>query len=109
VPHSPPLPVELSPEAELDFIDILIYTERTFGDQQKDIYADWIDTALSRIASNPEFGKPIAKPEYFRYHISWAGNRGSHYVYYRITDDALKVARILHQSRDYMRLYPFNE
>jgi toxin ParE1/3/4 len=107
VPLSHPLPIELAREAELDFIDILIYTEQTFGVEQRDTYALWLDTALNRLAINPNFGKTTSKPEILRYHMSWAGNRGSHYIYYQVTDDHLNVVRILHQSRDYSKIYPF--
>lgn len=65
--RSHPLPIEFSSEAELDFVDILIYTEQTFGAQQKDVYADWIDTALVRVAGNPEFGKPRTKAPTVRF------------------------------------------
>ncbi len=82
MPRSHPLHIDFALEAELDFIDILIFTEETFGFPQKEIYADWINTAIARISMNPEFGKKTSKPDYFRYHISWVGNRGSHYLYY---------------------------
>lgn len=108
--RSHPLPVDLALEAELDLIDIFVFTEERFGFQQKDIYADWIDAAIARIALNPEFGQPTTKPPYRRYHVSWANNRGSHYLYYRVVEDqTLVIARILHDKRDYARAYPFNE
>lgn len=110
MPRSHPLQVSLSLEAELDLIDIFIFTERTFGFEQKEIYADWIDTAIARIALNPEFGRETTKPPYLRYHVSWANNRGSHYLYYRVMDDyTLAIARVLHDKRDYTRVYPFEE
>lgn len=110
MPRSHPLQFDLAIEAELDFIDILIFTEEKFGFAQKEIYADWINAAITRISLNPEFGKKTSKPDYFRYHISWAGNRGSHYLYYCvIDDDRLAIARILHERMDYTRVYPFSE
>jgi plasmid stabilization system protein ParE len=110
VPRSHPLQVSLSLEAELDLIDIFIFTEQTFGFQQKEIYADWIDAAIARISLNPEFGRKITKPPYLRYHVSWAKSRGSHYLYYRVIDDeALAIARVLYDKQDYTRVYPFNE
>ncbi|NET34467.1 MAG: type II toxin-antitoxin system RelE/ParE family toxin [Cyanothece sp. SIO1E1] len=109
MPRSHPLSIELAPEAELDIIDILQYTQEYFGERQKDIYKQWLTKAINRIARTPEFGKAIKISGYCRYHISWAGNRGRHYIYYRVVDDSLEIARILHDSRNYLIHFPFDD
>ena len=51
-----PLPLELSPRARQDFIDILRYTGETWGPKQLLIYRDKLDAALQAISSNPQTG-----------------------------------------------------
>ncbi|NJP12479.1 MAG: type II toxin-antitoxin system RelE/ParE family toxin [Leptolyngbyaceae cyanobacterium RU_5_1] len=109
MPHSRPLPIELSPEAQLDFIEILQFTEERFGFEQRDIYADWIDAALQRLAQNPALGKETHRSGYYRYHIAAVGKPGRHYLYYRVFSNALQIARIMHDRMDYLRHPPFNE
>ena len=107
--RSHPLPVELTPEAELDLLEILLYTTERFGVQQKGIYQQWLKQAIDHIALNPDFGRATSIPGYLRYHISWKVSRGSHYIYYRVSGETLQIIRILHQSREYTGQYPFNQ
>lgn len=52
-----PLPLELSPRAQQDFIDILRYTGETWGTQQLLRYRDKLDAALQAISNNPHAGR----------------------------------------------------
>lgn len=105
---SRPLTIELSIAAELDFTDILQFTEEHFGVDQKERYAEWLDEALQRIAANPQLGKAVRHPGYFRHHIATRGKPGRHYIYYTVVGKTLFVARILHDRMKYTRHPPFD-
>jgi len=46
----------LSPKARQDFIDILHYTGKTWGEKQLLIYRDKINVAMQAIRGNPQLG-----------------------------------------------------
>ena len=110
MPQSYPLPVDLASEAELDLMDIFYFYEEKLGCQQKEIYAEVIDAAIARIALNPELGQPTTKPPYRRYHVSWANDHGSHYLYYRVVEEqTLVIVRVIHDKRDSASASPFDD
>jgi toxin ParE1/3/4 len=94
-----PLPLELSPRARQDFIDILRYTGETWGPKQLLIYRDKLDAALQTISSNPQTGRSREDlPPTHR-----ASLIGSHVIVYRIDADSVGVVRILHQRMSLAR------
>lgn len=50
------LPLELSPQAAEDIVDILAYTQITWGEAQVDPYFEKIQKALATLAENFELG-----------------------------------------------------
>ncbi len=89
----------LSPAAQDDIADILLYTLQTWGKAQQDIYAEELDKGLALIVENPEIGR--ARPELY------AGCRSfriqQHIVYYAVLDDTIAIARVLHYRMDSRR------
>jgi toxin ParE1/3/4 len=86
----------LSPSARNDLSDLLLYTERRWGKRQRAAYQALIDRALRELARFPDLGR--ARDEIA------AGLRGhpagNHIILYRVSDEELTVARILHARQD---------
>jgi toxin ParE1/3/4 len=83
----------LSPKARQDFIDILRYTGEKWGEKQLLIYRDKIDHALQAIGDKPQLGhhRDDLPPTHHVYAVE------SHVIVYRVREDGVAVARILHQ------------
>jgi toxin ParE1/3/4 len=95
--------VILSPGAQADYEDILIYTSQQWGPAQRDRYAAKLDKAIAGLADFPEAGQRCAQ--------LFAGCRTRrierHVLYYRVENDAIEVLRVLHERTDPTRhLHP---
>jgi toxin ParE1/3/4 len=95
----PDLPLILSPQAEDDFAAILQYTLETWGEDQVYVYRAVFDKALLTIQKNPQIGH--RKTELSTEHRTFPAGR--HIIFYRITQNAIYVSRILHERMDYGR------
>lgn len=82
----------VSPLAELDFQDLLTFTQKTWGKKQRLKYKSKIDTALRMITENPNIGRK--KPVYRVYGVE------KHQVFYRVDNTTIYVLRILHERMD---------
>lgn len=93
--------VVLSPRAEADVNNILLYTWHRWGDEQRDRYESTLDRAITSLAAYPEIG--VRCPRFFpgcrSRHV------GSHVLYYRNLDDVIEVVRILHERADPTRYF----
>lgn len=89
----------LSPKAEEDFADILQYTFENWGEAQIYTYRTILDKALLAIQQYPQIGHDC--PELSSAHRIF--HAGRHLIIYRITNDAVWVARILHERMDIER------
>ena len=89
------LPVVLEPDANLDFADILLYSFKTWGDQQAAYEAE-LDRALQHLGTYPDLGRrrDDLGPGYRTYRVR------QHVVIYRIEDAAIIVLRIVHVRTD---------
>lgn len=88
--------VDLSPEARVDFTDILLYTQEQWGEEQRDRYQATLQQAIAGLADFPKAGvrrdrvvlgcrvRPVEQ----------------HVLYYRIEDGTISVVRILHRRAD---------
>lgn len=85
--------VKLAPKAEKDLSKILRYTGKIWGEAQLKRYRGLIQRGFDAIEQNPEIGS--ATP--FLPHDCRALTVGTHSIVYRILDDRLEIARILHQ------------
>ncbi len=88
--------VVLTPEAEADINDILLYTWQQWGEEQRDRYDAGLDRAINALADFAEMG--VRMPRLF------SGCRARpverHVLYYRIMGDTIEVVRILHERTD---------
>jgi toxin ParE1/3/4 len=90
----------LSPRAQDDLSDILQYTLETWGEAQLLAYRAVIDEALRTIERNPEIGQRV--PEISPAHRLFPAGR--HVIIYRAdAEEAVAVARILHERMDLRR------
>jgi len=87
------LPLQLSPRARQDFVDILRYTGETWGQNQLLIYRDKINDALNAISQNPELGH--GREDLPSTHSAYLV--GSHIIIYRVSAESIGIVRILHQ------------
>jgi toxin ParE1/3/4 len=85
----------------VDFIDILLYTERQWGEDQQNRYEALLTQAINRLGDFPETG--AARSELFPGCRVWHVER--HVLYYKIGIDTIEVVRILHQRIDPRRAF----
>ncbi len=88
--------VRLTPRAQRDYDDILLYTEATWGPEQADRYEAALDRGLARLGTNARIG--VARDDLhpgLRVHPV-----ERHLLYYRIRNDTVEVIRILHERVD---------
>ncbi len=90
--HESP-PINLSPKAKQDFVDILRFTGETWGPKQLETYRGKIDDALQAISRNPQVGhrRDDLSPTHLAYLV------GSHVIVYRVGTLGIGVSRILHK------------
>ncbi len=88
--------LRLAPRARTDLADIWHYSAVTWSPDQADDYLDALRDRLVQLAHNPLLG--LATPELARdlYRFPHA----SHVIYYRIVQEGIEIARILHQRMD---------
>ena len=99
-----PLPLQLSPQAEEDIVDILAYTQMTWGEVQVETYLEKIQKALATIADNFELGH--GRSDLPSTHLAYLV--GSHVIVYRAMPnkahaETIGVFRILHQRMSLAR------
>lgn len=103
-----PVLVRFTAPARADILDILEWSANKFGEPARARYETLIDLAVQQIAAAPD-----AVPARERIEISdgiWAihlrGVAGGevqdprHIVFYRFDDTALRIVRVLHESRE---------
>jgi toxin ParE1/3/4 len=89
----------LSPEAQDDIADILLYTLQIWGEEQQDRYAALLDKGLLFMTDNPEIGR--GRPELYLGCRSYRIRE--HIVYYAVKGGDINVARVLHSRMDAKR------
>jgi toxin ParE1/3/4 len=89
---APKVRLIISPRARRDYESILLYTLREWGEDQEAIYAAALDRAFVALRDYPQLGRvrDDLRPGYRAYLVE------QHVVYYRLTDSAIIVMRILH-------------
>jgi plasmid stabilization system protein ParE len=96
------LPVLLTTEAQDDFEDIRLYTRQKWGERQEAIYGAALLQALTSIGDNPGLGRrhDESGKEFRSYVVR------QHVIYYRVTEGAVTVLRILHGRANARRALP---
>jgi toxin ParE1/3/4 len=84
------------PAARDDLREIWRFGVLTWGEAQADRYADMIDAGIRGLGDQPYMGQGAdgVSPGLRRLVLR------SHVVFYRVGDEAVRIIRVLHQSRD---------
>ena len=95
----PQLPLKILPKAATDIKQILKYTQRVWGAEQRKQYKTEIERCLRDIQTTPS---PRIRSEkcsdgYLRRHLD---KKYRHYIFYKVTDEAILIMRLLHDSMD---------
>lgn len=86
----------LSPLAEEDLLTIISTTIEAWGSEQGKTYAKTMEAALLKLAQYPDVGRQ--RRDIYKGARSFPVEK--HIVFYRVNDNGIDVARILHQRMD---------
>jgi toxin ParE1/3/4 len=103
--------VRLGRQAEQDYVEILRWSTKTFGEAQARTYAQTISLAIKALKDGPEIlGSKVRdeiEPSIRTLHVARLGRKGRHFVVFRSSGDrAIDVLRVLHDSMDLPRHLP---
>jgi toxin ParE1/3/4 len=84
----------LTTKAKADLKSIAIYTQKTWGREQRNRYLTKLDETFHALACEPLKGRACddIRKGYQKYHI------GRHFIFYRQAVDGIDIIRILHDS-----------
>ena len=91
--------LHLSRQTERDPESILQYTYATYGERQRQTYADILHEAFEMITGNPSLGH--GRSDLSERHRAF--NVAQHVVVYTVSGRTVNVARILHGRMDFTR------
>jgi|694.fasta_scaffold102454_3 toxin ParE1/3/4 len=91
--------VVISPKAEEDLVDILVYSLENFGEQKALEYLKSLKESFQNLSQNPEIGRKL---DYLDLNYSVFFYNGQA-VFYNF-EKSLEVIRIIHESKDYMAI-----
>lgn len=95
---SRPQDVRLAPLADSDLEEIWLYTRTNWSAAQADRYIGEIVDLFEDLRTGRKTGRPVdVRDGYLKASV------GAHVIFYRLSDDALDVIRILHQRMDVAR------
>ena len=103
--------VRLADQAELDFLDMTIWTAENFGGRQADDYAETITLAIEALHDGPEIlgakEREDIGPGIRTIHVARHGRKGRHFVVFKSAPQkTIEVLRLLHDSMDLTRHLP---
>lgn len=103
--------VRLGHQAERDYVEILQWTTKVFGEVQAKTYADTISLAIQALRDGPEVPGAKARdeiePGIRTLHVARQGRKGRHLVFFRAgAGQIIDVLRLLHDSMDLARHVP---
>lgn len=102
--------VRLGRQAEHDYIEILQWTTKTFGEGQASTYAETIARAIEALEDGPDVlgarARDDIQPGIRTLHVARLGRAGRHFVVFRVAGSNIDVLRMLHDSMDLPRHLP---
>jgi len=86
----------LTQRAIADLRSIGLYTQTTWGREQRNRYLTKLDQVFHLLAQEPQRGRVCddIRAGYRKYHV------GRHLIFYRTEQDDIEIIRILHDSMD---------
>jgi toxin ParE1/3/4 len=102
--------VRLGRQAEQDYVEILQWTTKTFGEGQASTYAETMALAIEALADGPDVLGARARDDIQRgirtLHVARQGRAGRHFVVFRASGSDIDVLGLLHDSMDLPRHLP---
>lgn len=102
--------VRLGHQAEQDYVEILRWTAKTFGEGQAHTYAETISLAIEALEGGPDIldvrEREDIQPGIRTLHVARQGRAGRHFVVFRAAGSNIDVLRLLHDSMDLPRHLP---
>lgn len=102
--------VRLGRQAEQDYVEILLWTTKTFGEGQASTYAETMALAIEALEGGPDVlgarARDDIQPGIRTLHVARQGRAGRHFVVFRATGANIDVLRLLHDSMDLPRHLP---
>jgi toxin ParE1/3/4 len=101
--------VRLAEQAELDLLDIAIWTAENFGPRQAESYVETVTLALEALHDGPKILGAKARdddigPGICTLHVAREGRKGRHLVVFKEAEgQIIDVLRLLHDSMDLAR------
>ena len=100
--------VRLGRQAELDYIEIMRWTKKSFGEVQARTYSESISLAIRALKDGPDvLGSKLRdeiEPGIRTLHVARSGRKGRHLVVFRMGgEQIIDVLRLLHDSMDLPR------
>ena len=93
-----PLPIYVLPAADLDIDEAFYYWEAKHSPETAQSFMDGVQSSLARLQQMPEIGNLRTESEGLR---QWpVKNFEIYLIFYRITDTAIEIIRVLHGKRD---------
>jgi toxin ParE1/3/4 len=89
----------VSCEADDDLTEITRYTRHNWGDRQARNYVGGLIELIEGLPKQPDHGRSVDSVPVPYLRIKYK----SHFVFYRILDDAILVVRVLHCQMDFTR------
>jgi len=91
--------LRLSRQAEADLESILQYPYETYGERQRQIYADDLHEAYETITGNPGLGhrRPDLSERHLAFHVE------HHFVVYTVSGQTVNMSRILYERMGFTR------
>jgi toxin ParE1/3/4 len=100
--------VRLAEQAELDLLDIVVWTAEKFGARQAESYAQTLTLAIEVLHDGPNVPGAKARDDIGSgirtLHVARDGGKGRHFVVFTETEGrVIDVLRLLHDSMDLAR------
>ena len=102
--------VRLGRQAEQDYVEILQWTTKTFGEGQASAYAETMARAIEALEEGTDVLGAKARDDIQlgirTLHVARQGGAGRHFVGFRVAGSDIDVLRLLHDSMDLPRHLP---
>lgn len=102
--------IRLAHRAEQDYVEILQWTTKTFGEIQASTYAETMALAIEALEDGPDVlgasARDDIQPGIRTLHVARLGRAGRHFVVFRANGSDIDVLRLLHDSMDLSRHLP---
>lgn len=96
--------VRLGQQAEQDYVEILKWTAKSFGERQAITYSETMALAIEALESGPDVlgarARDDIQPGIRTLHVARQGRAGRHFVVFRVAGLDIDVLRLLHDSMD---------